>query len=175
MEKRGKLIVFGILTVLVFLIALRISSRMGTLGEKVLEKQVTFYERVSREGIPPPRSVSSRHVEEILTDYLGLAFQLPEDGFTYFRGKKITLKGVRVVFIPLLLNKKFYLLGVYRRIKHSRRAEKNILDTSTILSGEREGLAFVIFEGSGGFKVSLVSQGSREDLFEITRKFFMGI
>jgi len=172
-EMKGRYIVFAILTVVIALIAVRMAFRQGTSGEVVLEQQFKWFKKLSSTEFPERKDSGQESARNAIISYLGSSISLPTEGVTYYRVRKVRKKRVKTVFIPLRMGKRLYLMGVYRKHRKGSGRVSHFLDDTTLLSGEREGISFVIFEKGDGLKVTIMSSGTLVDLFTIVRNDFM--
>lgn len=173
-DARTKLIVFFFLTALVVLIATRMAIRSGGVREEiVLKEQFRHFEKILSKDRIKLKSKGKGEVEEEILLYLGSSFQFPEGEFEYFAPFKVRAKKTKVAFIPFIFENELYLMGVYLSPGKGGRRDIYFLDTATILSGEKGAVSFLVFERKEKIKVSLMSTVTVEELFRVTRSYFM--
>lgn len=175
MEMKGRYVVFAILTLVTALIAVRMAFRQGTVGELILEQQFKWFEKLSATSLPEGKGSGKDSAQQTIFSFLGTSLSLPSEGVTYFAVRKVRKKRVKVVFVPFRMGERFYLMGVYRKYRKEAGRVSHFLEGTNLLSGEREGISFVMFEKGGGIKVTIMSSGPLEELFTIVRNSFMTI
>lgn len=173
-DGRTKLIVFFFLTALVALIAARMVIKSGGVREEiVLKEQFRYFENILSKDRVILKTKERGEVEEEILLYLGSSFHFPDGEFEYFAPFKIRAKKVKVAFIPFVFEKELYLMGIYSPLWKGGRRDTYFLDTATLLSGEKGAVSFVVFERKEKVKVSLMSTVTVEELFRVTRSYFM--
>lgn len=173
-DRTPKIVVFLFLTALVALIFARIVLKSGEVrGEKVLEEQFRYFERLISNSPQKLKRAEIKDLEKNIFSHLGSSFMLPEASFAYFAIHRAKSKRVKGAFVPFLFDNDLYLLGIYSLGRDTAGKKEDFLDAATLLSGNREGVSFVVFETEGNLKVSLMSRVSVEELFLLTRNYFM--
>jgi hypothetical protein len=142
-------------------------------GQKVLEEQFRYFEGLMSKSQHKVKRAKIKDLEGKIFVHLGSSFVLPEGNFAYFSPQRIRTKRVKGAFVPFLYDNNLYLMGIYSLGRETAGSEKDFLNAATLLSGERKGVSFVVFETKGNLKVSLMSRVSTEELFHVTRNYFM--
>lgn len=173
-ERIPRVVVFLFLTALIGLITARMMMKsVEVRGEKVLDEQFRYFEKLPYKSQKKPAIREKKELEEEILSLLGSSFTLPEEGFSYLSLHRVKTRGVKGAFVPFFYRSHLYLLGIYSLGGESASARKDFLDAATLLSGMKEGVSFVVFETGENLKVSLMSAVSKEDLFLLTRNYFM--
>ncbi|NIO16868.1 MAG: hypothetical protein GTN70_07700 [Deltaproteobacteria bacterium] len=173
-ERIPRVVVFLFLTALIGLITARMMMKSNEVrGEKVLDEQFRYFEKLTYKSQKNPATREKKELEREILSLLGSSFALPEEGFTYLSLHRVKTRSVKGAFVPFYYQRNLYLLCVYSLGGKSASARKDFLDAATLLSGMKEEVSFVVFETGENLKVSLMSAVSKEDLFLLTRNYFM--
>jgi hypothetical protein len=169
-----RLIVFLFLTAIVIMITARmVLTSSSVRGEMILDEQYRYFERMITLSPDRYKPTEKTDLEREIFSHLGSSFTLPGESFQYLSLMGVRTKKVKGVLVPFVYEKTLYIMAIYTLGERRGESKKDFLDAATLLSGNRESVAFVVFETKGGLKVSLMSRVSVEDLFSVVRNYFM--
>jgi hypothetical protein len=130
-----RLIVFLFLTAIVIMITARmVLTSSSVRGEMILTLSPDRYKPTEKTDL-----------EREIFSHLGSSFTLPGESFQYLSLMGVRTKKVKGVLVPFVYEKTLYIMAIYTLGERRGESKKDFLDAATLLSGNRESVAFVVF------------------------------
>jgi hypothetical protein len=167
------LVVLGILTLIVGVVAFRITRESGIRRVQGMAKEAQrLFAAFQRSGEKAPAR-DPAEIEERVREWVGAGVSLPKDEsyFKYFGATKEKV-GRQAAAIRLTFSGQRYLLMVVRpETLPVAGAAPALFSESSLLSWRREGMSFVFWE-RGGMMFLVVSAVDLTDTFDLVRRYF---
>ncbi len=166
MKSKRKIIAYGILTVAMVVIGVKIYLKgFSEIDDKVLGEALKLIEITEASGVTDTTGVE---VEKALSSYLGIDWSPP----LQYEVENVLLRkvrGARIAFVVLGNGENRLVMAIYR-VRNGRK--KGFLGTANQVYGERGRYSFYISEVGENLRMALISEMDVSSLYRIARRDF---